>query len=135
MRVVTPTLSLCALAAAFTAGALTVDPPPRAAPPAASTAATSTAGPAVITISTFAFSAVTAAPGSTVRVVILASVDDVEASHPRKNGHAQDYGGQQVVRIGKHHFAPNCNPGGKGVFSTQLRTISVKRSGCCPFQT
>ena len=35
MRLVTPTLSLCALAAAFTAGALTVDPPPPAAPPAA----------------------------------------------------------------------------------------------------
>jgi len=69
MRLVTPTLSLCALAAAFTAGALTVEPPPRAAPPATSTAATITAGPAVITISTFAFSAVTAAPGSTVRVV------------------------------------------------------------------
>ena len=55
MRLVTPTLSLCALAAAFTAGALTVDPPPRAAPPAIAAAAPGE--PAVITISSFAFSA------------------------------------------------------------------------------
>ena len=68
MRLVTPTLSLCALAAAFTAGALTVDPPPRAAPTTA-IAVPAPGVPAVITISAFAFSAVTAAPGSTVRVV------------------------------------------------------------------
>lgn len=69
MRIITPTLSLCALAAAFTAGALTVDPPPPAVPAAPATAAATPGEPAVITISAFAFSAATAAPGSTVRVV------------------------------------------------------------------
>jgi plastocyanin len=68
MRLVTPTLSVCALAAAFTAGALTVDPPPPAAPPAPATAR-ETGEPAVIMVSAFAFSATTVAPGSTVRVV------------------------------------------------------------------
>jgi plastocyanin len=69
MRLVTPTLSLCALAAAFTAGALTVDPPPRTAPAAVATTAARPGAPAVITISSFAFTAATAAPGGTVRVV------------------------------------------------------------------
>jgi len=69
MRLVTPTLSVCALAAAFTAGALTVDPPPPAVPPAAAAPAPASGKPAVITISAFAFSAATAALGSAVRVV------------------------------------------------------------------
>jgi plastocyanin len=75
MRLITPTLSLCALAVAFTAGALTVDAPPPAAPPSVPSATAAAPGePAVITISAFAFSAVTAAPGSTVRVVNLDTV-------------------------------------------------------------
>lgn len=68
MRLVTPTLSICALAAAFTAGALTVDPPP-ATQPASPAAAPAPGEPAVITISAFAFSAVTVEPGATVTVL------------------------------------------------------------------
>lgn len=70
MRLVTPTLSICALAAAFTAGALTAAPPstPHTAP--AEVAATAAAtGETVITISGMAFSAAIATPGTTVRIV------------------------------------------------------------------
>lgn len=72
MRLLTPTVSICALAAAFTAGALTAAPrshPVHPAPPAVAAAAEP-----VITISAMAFSPVTVTPGATVRVVNADSV-------------------------------------------------------------
>lgn len=65
MRLVTPTLSICALAAAFAAGALTAAPRSTPATPPAQAAA----GETVITISGMAFSAASATPGATIRVV------------------------------------------------------------------
>ena len=92
MRLITPTLSICALAAAFTAGALTAGPArqPAAAPAAqavvdagshaghgeaASPDATTSANgaEAVITISSFAFEAPAVRAGETVRVINLDS--------------------------------------------------------------
>jgi plastocyanin len=77
MRRLTPTLSICALAAAFTVGALTAAPAKTAPIPAAATAvsAVSTApsateiATALITIDNFAFSAATAQPGATITIV------------------------------------------------------------------
>ncbi len=96
MRLITPTLSICALAAAFTAGALTAGPArqPAAAPAAqaavdagplaghgdhGTAAATPTVtAPAngaepVITISSFAFETSAVSAGDTVRIVNLDS--------------------------------------------------------------
>ena len=72
MRLLTPTVSICALAAAFTAGALAAAPrshPVHPAPPAVVAAAEP-----VITISAMAFSPIAVAPGATVRVVNADSV-------------------------------------------------------------
>lgn len=73
MRRLTPTISICALAAAFTAGALTAAPAktaPIPAVPAVSAAPPATEiAPALITIENFAFSAATAQAGATITVV------------------------------------------------------------------
>lgn len=73
MRLLTPTLSICALAAAFTAGALTAAPRSQFVHPAPPAAVAAAAEP-VITISAMAFSPIAVAPGATVRVVNADSV-------------------------------------------------------------
>lgn len=74
MRLVTPTLSICALAATFTAGALTAAPDrtptaPTPTPTPTPAAAATTDVDAVITISSYAFSSPAVAPGAAIRVV------------------------------------------------------------------
>jgi plastocyanin len=78
MRLLTPTLSICALAAAFAAGALTAAPhnPPSPAAAAAPPGALETTTSVSVSISAFAFavSNTNAAPGATV-VVVNADAD------------------------------------------------------------
>lgn len=71
MRLLTSTLSICALAAAFTAGALTAAPRSQPTPPAPQAAV---AAEPVITISAMAFAPIAVAPGAVVRVINVDSV-------------------------------------------------------------
>jgi plastocyanin len=64
---ITGSLIVCSLAAAFTAGALIVDPNP--APRAPIAAPSDPGAPPQVSIQEYAFSAVTASPGATVAVV------------------------------------------------------------------
>lgn len=64
---ITGSLIVCSLAAAFTAGALLLNPDPLPPPAVVTPAAAAAAGPEV-TIQQFAFSAVTALPGAVVTV-------------------------------------------------------------------
>jgi len=64
---ITGSLIVCSLAAAFTAGALIVDPDPTPLQPIAAPAAPG--APPQVSIQEYTFSAVTAAPGATVAVV------------------------------------------------------------------
>jgi len=64
---ITGSLIVCSLAAAFTAGALIVDPNP--APRAPNAAPTGPGVPSQVSIQDYTFSAVTVTPGATVTVV------------------------------------------------------------------